>query len=283
MALGRSEVCVFFYEGRTVRGLGVMSWSLAIQLGAVVATGVTLAVLAALLGPALLNPSGLVPAILGVVVAVCGIELAEVAVGILFLVGFLDVHKGRNEYGLSHARAIDRATACIVAFAGLTLFSTIYSISLSLFSPTAAAIPTESVLTGNLLLSPLGALIAGLGLFYSVRTLVDASQRGRLRAAIALGVAGTVVGPALLAFPAAINPGQVSAVVTGMLASSVAGDGLCALSLLLFALTLRDVRRSLVSGTPAPSLPPYAPAYPWAWPVPPTETIPPGQGRGPER
>ncbi len=267
---------MFFYEGRTVRGLGLMSWALTIQLGSVVAIGVTYAVLAALLPSALTNPTGLLPSVLGIVAAICGIVLGELAMGILFLVGFVDVHKGRNEYGLAHARSIDRATACIAAFAALTAFSTIYSISANFFPPPPAVVPMASLLAGNLILSPLGALVAGLGLHYVVRSLVEKGERGRVRAAIALGVAGSAIGPVLLAFPAALNPTQVSGVVTGMLASAVAGDGLCALSLLLFVLVLREVRRNLVAGTPAPSLPPYVPAYPWTWPMPPAPAVPPG-------
>lgn len=268
---------MFFYEGRTIRGLGIIGWALRIQLVAVVATGITLAALAIVIGPALVNPSGFLTSVLGIVAAVCGIELGQVAVGVIFLVGFVDVHAGRHEYGLEHARAIDRATIALIVFAVLTVSGTAFSVSMNLLAPTTG-IPAESFLTGNLVLAPLGALVAGFTLYYAVRAVADESERGRLRGALVLGVAGAVAGPVLLGFATAAAPRDLSSIVTGLLASAVAGDGICALSLLLFVLVFREIRRNLVEGRPSPALPRYPPVYPWAWlsppppiPVPPAE------------
>lgn len=265
---------MFFYEGRTIRGIGIIGWALVLQLGAVIATGVTLAALAIVIGPALVNPSGFLTSVLGIVAAVCGIELGQAAVSVLFLVGFVDVHAGRHEYGLDQARAIDRATIALALFAAVTVFATASSVSMSLFAPTIG-IPAESFLTGNLALAPLGALVAGFTLYYSVRAVADEGEVRRLRAAVVLGVAGAVAGPVLLGFAISANPRDVSAVVTGLLSSAVAGDGICALSLGLFVLLFREIRRNLVKGRPAPALPRYAPTYPWAWPSPPPQAVPP--------
>ncbi len=268
---------MFFYEGRTIRGMGIIGWALLIQLAAVVATGVTLAALAIVIGPALVNPSGFLTSVLGIVAAVCGIELGQVAVGVIFLVGFVDVHAGRHEYGLEHARAIDRATIALVLFAALTAFGTAFSLSMNFLAP-STGIPAESFLTGNLVLAPLGALVAGFTLYYAVRAVADEGEVRRLRAAVVLGVSGAVAGPVLLGFAIAANPRDVSAIVTGLLASAVGGDGICALSLALFVLLFREIRRNLVNGTPAPTLPRYTPVYPWAWPSPPPPaTLPPAQ------
>lgn len=259
---------MFFYEGRTIRGLGIIRWALIIQLLAVVATGVTLAALAIVLGPALVNPSGFLTSVLGIVAAVCGIQFAQIGVGALFFAGFVDVHAGRHEYGLAHVRAVDRATLGLVVFTAVTLFATGFTVSMSFLAP-SSGIPAESYLTGNLVLAPIEALVAGLTLYYTIRFVADDAQARRLRGAVILGVAGAAVGPVLLLFATAVNPHDLSAVVTGLLASAVAGDGMCALSLLLFALLYREVRRSLLAGRPAPVLPRFAPAYPWAWPLPP--------------
>lgn len=265
---------MFFYEGRTIRGLGITAWALLIQLGAVVATGAALGAVAIVLGPALVNPSGFLSSVLGIVAAVCGIELGQVAVGVIYLVGFADLHAGRHEYGLAHARAIDRATVCLVIFAALTVFATGFSVSMNLFGP-STGVPAESFLTGNLVLAPIGAFVAGLSLYYAVRAVADEVELRRLRIAVALGVAGSIIGPVLLAFSVSMNPRDVSSIVTGLLASAVAGDGICAISLLLIVVLFREVRQNLVAGRPAPALPRVLPPFPQAWPIPPPAPAPP--------
>lgn len=274
---------MFFYEGRTIRGIGLVRWALLLQLAMVLATGVTLAALALLLGPALLNPGGLLSAFVGIIAAVCGIELGQIGTAVLFVVGYVDLRAGRHEYGLDHARSIARATACFIVFAFVSLFSLTYSISVSLFAGGTRPVPAEAFLTGNLVLSPVGAFLAGLGLYFLARTLADAVLARRLRLALVLGVAGAVAGPILLAFATAANPVDLTAVVTGLLASAVAGNGICALSLLIFATAFGDLKRDLAAGKPSPALPRYVPAAPWERAVPsPPQPLPPGPTEPPK-
>ncbi len=272
---------MFFYEGRTIRGVGWVRWALLLQLVMVVATGVTLAALALLLGPALVNPGGLLGALVGVIAAVCGIELGQIGVAVLVLVGYVDLRAGRHEYGLDHARSIARATVCLILVALVSLFSLTYSVSVSLFAGGTQPVPTETFLTGNLVLGPVGAFLAGLGLYYLARVIADPAVARRLRLALILGVAGALAGPVLLGFATAANPHDLTAVVTGLLASAVAGDGISALSLLIFATAFRELKEELMAGKPAPALPRYSPP-PWAWAAPPPEASPPGPREPPK-
>lgn len=242
-----------------------MAWSLFIQLCAVLASGVALAALALLLGPSLLDPVGTLAYLTGVLAGVCGIELAEVLVAVVFLVGFHHLHAGRHEYGLPHARSLGRATACVALFAALTVFSTAYTIASNSLVPTAPGLSTGLILTGNLALAPIDAGLAGLALLFSVGSVADATHLRRLRSGLVLGIAGAAAGPALLAFGSALSPHDVSGISSGLLAAAVAGEGISALSLLVFFLAFRGIRRELAAGRPAPVLPRYAPAYPWAW------------------
>ncbi len=274
---------MFFYEGRTIRGIGLVRWALLLQLAMVVATGVTLAALALLLGPALLNPGGLLGAFVGIIAAVCGIELGQIGTAVLFVVGYIDLRAGRHEYVLDHARSIARATVCFVLFAFVSLFSLTDSISVSLFAGGTQPVPTEAFLTGNLVLSPLGAFLAGLGLYFVARALADPALVRRLRLALVLGVAGAVAGPVLLAFATAATPGDLTAVVTGLLASAIAGDGIGALSLLIFAVAFRALKRDLAAGPPSPALPRYLHSAPWGRAVPsPPQSLAPGPAEPPK-
>ena len=259
---------LFFYEGRTIRGLGLMGWALIIQLGAVITIGLALAALALLIGPALLNPTALLAPLLGVLAAVCGIEIGELAMTGVFLAGFYQMHVGRHEYGWAHARSIDRATICLILFATLTAVGDLYTIANDLLLPAAAGVPAGALLEGNLVLAPVAALVAGLALLYSARSLADGAEVRRLHRALYLGIAGSFTGPALLAFATSVNPRDLGAVVSGYLASAVAGNGISALSLLLFVFVLRDIRRHLLEGRPQPVLPRIEQVYPWMWGLP---------------
>lgn len=255
-----------------------MIWALVIQLGAVLATAATLIALALLLGPALLNPAAFLSSLVGVLAAACGIELGEVVMASVFLAGFHQIHAGRHEYGLPHARAVDRALAYLIVFAVLGMAATGYTLASSFFAPAVPGVPAASLLVGNVLLAPLGALFAGLTLLDSARALAEPTQARRLRVALILGLAGAAAGPLLSAFATAPRPVYLSAVVNGLLVSAIAGEGVAAISLLLFALALREVRRALLAGRPAPVLPRFPAPTPFGWmPVNP-EVPPPGQG-----
>ncbi len=268
---------VYVYEGRTIRGLGLVAWALLIQLGAVVAMGVALAALALLLEPALLDPTAFVTPFFGILAAVCGIEIAEAAMAGVFLVGFYQLHAGRNEYGLSHAESIDRALLCLILVAVVSVAWTGYTFAADFLGPPVPTTPAEPLLVGNLLVAPLAAAFAGLTLFFCGKAIADAPLARRLRTALLLGVLGAAAGPTLLALATAANTVDVSAMSSGLLAAAVAGNGMSALSLLTFVLAFRAIQQDLVEGRPAPSLPRIEQVYaaPWSGQVPQPPPTPP--------
>ncbi len=270
---------LFFYEGRTIRGMGLVSGALLVQFGVVLATAAVLVAMALLLGPALVSPTTFLSSLVAVLAAVCGIELGEVAMAAVFLAGFHQIYAGRHEYGLLHARSVDRALVYLIVFVTLGVAGTGYTLASSLFVPSVPVVPAASLLVGNVLLAPLGALFAGLSLLDSARAVAEPAQTRRLRTALILGVVGAVAGPLLNAFALAPGSQYLSAVVDGLLVSAIAGDGVAALSLLLFILAFREIRGELLSGRPAPVLPRFLVPYPYGW-APVDFGVPP-QGRGP--
>ncbi len=256
-----------------------MIWALVIELGAVVVTGLTLVALALMLGPALESPGGLGPSSVTALAAVCGVALGQVAMAVVFLLGFHQAYAGRHEYGLAHAQAVERGLVFLAVDFVLTAAGTVYTLTTSFLQPALAGLPAVDLLSGNAVLAPAGALFAGLTLYSTVRTLADPSGARRLRTALILGVVGAAAGPLLLAFSVSGALANLDAIVSGLLASAVAGQGVCALSLLLFALAFRDVRRGLEAGNPAPVLPRIEQAYPWmyrpAYPPPTVDPPPP--------
>jgi hypothetical protein len=256
-----------------------MTWALFVELGAVVVTGLTLAALALMLGPALASPGGLGTSALTALATVCGVALGQAAMAVLFLVGFRHAYAGRYEYGLRHAHSLERALVFLMVYLVLTAVGYVYSVTNSLLQPGLAGLPAVDLLSGNAILAPAGALFAGLTLFYAARTLAEPPVERRLRTALLLGVAGAAVGPVLLAFAVSGALTNLDAIVSGLLASAVAGQGVSALSLLLFALAFRDIRHNLEAGRPSPVLPRIDQAYPWmyrpGYPYPPPAANPP--------
>ncbi len=258
-----------------------MTWALLIELGAVIITGLTLVTLALLLGPALESPGGLGPSSLAALAAVCGVSLGQIMMAVLFLLGFHHAYAGRHEYGLAQARSVERALVFLMVFFVLTVVGYVYSLTNSLLVPGVAGLPAVDLLSGNALWAPAGAVFAGLTLLFTARTLAAPHVERRLRTALVLGVAGALAGPLLLAFAVSGTLTSLDAVVSGLLASAVAGQGVCALSLLLFILAFRDVRHGLEAGNPAPVLPRIEQAYPWMYrpvcPYPPPSAAEPPQ------
>ena len=258
-----------------------MIWALVIELAAVVVAGLTLAALALMLGPALQSPGGVAPSAFTSLAAVCGIFIAQVGMAIVFLVGFRQTYAGRHEYGLAHARSQERALVFLMVYLVLTVVSYLYTVTNNLLQPGLAGLPGVDLLSGNLLLAPVGAVFAGLALLYTIRTLADEMQRRRLLTAWILGIAGALAGPLLLAFAVSGALNNLDSIVSGLLASAVAGQGVSALSLFLFALVFRDVHGNLEAGKPAPVLPRIEQAYPWmyrpAYPYPPPPSADPPQ------
>jgi len=242
-----------------------MSWALVIQLFAVISLGITQAALGLLYGQLLLNPTALFGPYIGAIAAVCGAEIAQLAMAVVFVIGFFQVHSGRHEYGLEEARSVERAFVFLIVFIVLSGIS----ITLSVTDTFVAGLTGQSslpTLAGRLSLGSLGALFAGLTLVDTIRSVSGAASTSRLWTALALGITGAAAGPALTILATIANPITVDLITSGILASALAGQGISALSLLLFWMIYRETCRSLEAGRPAPVLPRIEQLYPWLYP-----------------
>ncbi len=254
----------YFYEGRTVRGVGHVGWALLVILVTVVIIGTTTALIGFLYGALLQAPVNFVGTLVSVLAAICLAFVGEVASAILFLVGFYEIHAGRHEYGLEQSHAAERALVFLIVYVVLSAVSVVYSPAFSLFLGVVnpSALP---VLAVSLVLNPVIALFAGLTLEHAVRTVAAPLVRSRLRTALVLGIVGAAVGPGLTLLANASRPATVESVSGGIIAAAVAGEGLAALSLLLFWLAYREVRQALEAGSPGPVLPRVEQIYPWLY------------------
>src|SRR5512136_2037928 len=123
----------YFYEGRTIRGVGLVGWSLVVILAALLVLGATSALVGLLYGALLQNPVNLVGPFLGAVAAICLASVAGLAAAILFLIGFFQIHTGRHEYGLDQTRSVERALIFLVLYIVLSASSVVYSSTGALF------------------------------------------------------------------------------------------------------------------------------------------------------
>lgn len=254
----------YFYEGRTIRGANMVGWALLVQLGAVISLGIASAALGALFAGTLANPLALLGPFLGVVLAICGIVIAEIAAAIVFLLGFRDIYAGRHEYGVDQTRSLERAFILLIVYVVLAAVSAVYSTS-SAFLPGVTGQSDLAGIAGSLVLAPLSALFAGLTLIHSVRTLAPEGERSRLRLALALGVVGAAVGPAMSLLVGSASSPTLEFISVGIIASALAGNGVAAISLLLFWLAYQETKRSLEAGNPRPVLPRADQVYPWLY------------------
>ncbi len=257
-----------------------MGWGLIVVLGAVVVLGATTILMGALYGALLQDPVSLVGTLAGVFAAICLGFVAEVAAGVLFLVGFYQTHAGRHEYGLEQSHSVERAVIFLIIYIVLSAVSLVYSSTLSLVLGIAGP-STVPDAVASLVLSPIIALFAGLTLEHSLRSVASPPVRSRLRTALLLGVIGAAVGPGLTLLATGGGPLTVNTVSAGIVAGAVAGQGMCALSILLFWLAFQETRRSLEAGSPAPVLPRVEQVYPWLYrpwiAFPPSQPGPPPQ------
>jgi hypothetical protein len=253
---------VYFYEGRTIRGVRWVTWALLIQLAALTLSAVVTVALVELLGPSVNYPG---PAFLFAVsieiAAVCGLVIAQIVALVFYLVGFQGIHAGRHEYGPAQDRMMDRALVFLVlaivmgVAQGFSPFAAIWGV--------LSGVPTDVATyayVGSLALQSTAALFAGLTLMSSVSVFADPSQRARLLIGIILGAVGAAAGTVIL-LVAELLEGTPSAVET-VVASTLAGQGTCAISLIVFFLVYREVHHKLEAGL----IPPALPRPPIFWP-----------------
>lgn len=254
----------YFYEGRTIRGMGPLEWALIILVATAAVMGLTTALLG-LAYPALVNNStSLFGPFLGVLAVICLTFVADLAAGILFLVGFFQIYQGRHEYGLDQVRSMDRALSFLIIYVVLSAVSVVYTSAGGLLLGTGA-LTGLAAFAPALVLNPVIALFAGLTLEHSVRGVASSATRSRLRTALALGIVGAAVGPAMNLLATSGSGLTLTQVSTGIIAAALGGQGISAISLLLFWLAYVEVHRSLEAGSPAPVLPRIEQVYPWLY------------------
>lgn len=254
----------YVYEGRTIRGLNLVGWALLTQTVVVIGVGVVLGAISLLYGAVLTNPASVFGPFIGVLLVLCGVEVAQLGVAILFLIGFFQVYSGRHEYGLEQARSLERALVFLIVYVVLSAALFVYSASSALI-PGLTGTSSAPALLGSLVVSALAAFFAGLTLVHSIRSLADPAVKSRLRSALLLGVVGAALGPGLSLLASTVSPLTVDVVASGIIASALAGEGIAAISLFLFWWAYQDARRGLEAGTPAPVLPRIEQLFPWLY------------------
>ncbi len=255
--------------GRTVAGL---TWALRGVLGFLLAAVVTAAGLLAFIqlyglpAPDVYQIAQLEDA-LGILSWL--VLLIEVAAGLAYAVGLAGIFAGRHDYGPVHARSVEQTVPWVLVT--LVLMATVIAVPSvtgpSLTYPGIGFAPPQWALSTGVALAGLRAIFAGLTLFYAVQGIAEEDERVRLLIGMALGVVGATVWSGLSAYA-----GEVGALSTASLVPYVAGVfaglGTSVISLAVFALVYRGVRRNLVAG-----------AIPTVFPAP--RTAPPGPPPGP--
>ncbi len=274
---------MYFYEGRTVRGVGWMSWGLLIQLAGLILGAVGMVLLIASLGAILYTTPELLPALFAAFALICGLVIVEIAAAVVYLVGFHGMYAGRHEYGPNQDRNMDRALVFVILAIVLSAVQVVspYTIlwGALLQVPSSASI-TVGLL--GLVVQPASAFFAGLALFSAVRVFADGVQRTRLIVGMILGAVGAAAGTAILLLSAGLG-GGLGLPVIAFIASALAGQGTSAISLLVFFLVYREIRRKLETGGVAPAVPSpppvwpyyYSPPYPYQVPAPQAPVPPP--------
>jgi len=279
---------VYFYEGRTVRGVGWMSWGLLIHLASLILGAVGTVLLIASMGAILYTSPEMLAALFAAFALVCGLVIVEIAAAVVYLVGFHGMYAGRHEYGPNQDRNMDRALVFVILAIVLSAVQVVspYTLVWGALYSAPSTVPITVGLLG-LVVQPASALFAGLALFSAVRVFADGVQRTRLIIGMILGAVGAAAGTAILLLAAAYG-GGLGSLVMGYVASALAGQGTSAISLLVFFFVYRDIRRKLETGGIAPAVPspppvwPYYYAPPYPYPVaPPQPAFPPNPPQSP--
>lgn len=275
----------YFYEGKTIRGLGWVQWSLYVFLGLLVATLLLSVAIAGLVGTAYtLDPVTLLPSLLGVLAAACGLVILEIVGLVLYCVGFGYMYGGRREFGVRHARHMDWSLVFFIVTAVLFAAQSALPSTSASFVTGAPALVNPSmiglILAASAVLRALDTGFAGLTLLFGAYAFADAGGARRLVVALILGVAGSVVGSVVTIVGLYTLP--ASEYGTMIIAGALGGTGVGAISLLLYLLAYREILGRLRSGAIPAALPlrppmpwPYYAPYPYPWAPPPTAPVSP--------
>jgi len=236
---------------RTILGVDCLFWALVLDLALVLATFVaSVAVIPGFfmaLGAGQ-DPASLTPHLPCMVVYLSLSILFGLSTIILFFAGFLDLYAGRREFGRTQERHLFRARA----FLAVTIALSIAFALLPRQPGMAVGVPEEILASSDwaaaarVVLAALIALFMGLTLANSVYGLMDQMQRSRIRIAVGLGVVAALTGSVFGVI--GITSGNLHLIIVSIVAGAIAGDGVAAISLILFLYVFREIRRGLRRG-----------------------------------
>ncbi len=264
---------MYFYEGRTVRGIGWMSWGMVLQLATSVLGSAMAIILVMTLGSFAFTSPAALTALAAVFALACGLLIVEIAVVVLYLIGFHGMYAGRREYGPEQDRNMERALVFVIL---AIVFVAVQAVSPFTIVLGGLANPASTTLTLGVVLVAVetaSALMAGLALMTAVSVFADGGQKTRLLIGMILGALGAFAGTIISLIGAYVGGAQGSSLET-LIASSLAGSGTSAISLFVFFLVYREVRRKLEMGVIAPAVPLFPPVWPYFFPPYPYPTAP---------
>ena len=166
--------------------------------------------------------------------------------GLAYTVGLAGLWATRREYGREHAVSVEQTLPWLAVT--LVLLATAIAVpSLTgpfLTFPGVGSAPPDWTTTLGVVLAGLRAIFAGLTLYYAVQGLAEEDARVRLLLAMSLGVAGAVLWSGLATYAAGSGALTTESLLP-FLAGILAGLGTSAISIVLFILVYREVRRDL--------------------------------------
>ncbi len=170
----------------------------------------------------------------------------EVAAGLAYSIGLAALFAGRRDHGPIHSRSVEQTVPWVLVT--LVLLATVVAVpSLTgpaLGIPGIGFSPPGWALSASVALAGLRAIFAGLTLFYAVQGVAEEDERVRLLIGMALGVVGATVWSGLSAYASEVGLLSTASLVP-FVAGLLAGLGTSAISLAVFALVYREVRRTL--------------------------------------
>ena len=173
--------------------------------------------------------------------------------GLVYSVGLASLWATRSAYGRPHTESVEQTLPWLAVT--LVLLATGIAVpSLTgpfLTFPGVGAMPPDWATTLGVVLAGLRAIFAGLTLYYAVQGLAEEDARVRLLLAMTLGAAGAVLWSGLATFAAGGGVLSTESLLP-FLAGILAGLGTSAISLALFIVVYREIRRSL-GARPAPN------------------------------
>lgn len=179
--------------------------------------------------------------------------LLELVSGLVYCVGLAGLHGAGRELGPAHAASVGQTTLWLgVVLVLLAPGLVIASLTGPLLSfPGIGYAPPSWAWSASVVLAGLRAIFAGLVLYYAVQGLAEEDERVRLLVGMSLGVAGAIVWSGLAAYAEGLGGPSMTSLLP-FLAGVVAGLGTSAISLGLFVLVYREIRRDLEARPPAP-------------------------------